>query len=144
MEVQTNVGIRYSKQIKKNYKEIIMRKAIALIVSVIIVLSITSVSLAATNGYTHSYSNHRERASVSVETKPIGGTWFVGVELWNATGRFPDYDDISRGLFTSFSSKTHSADTGTYNGATRGYYVTEAKDEYGTPIPNTYGADFDY
>lgn len=120
-----------------------MRKAIALIVSFIIVLSITSVSFAATNGYTHSYSNHRERASVSVETKPIGGTWFVGVELWNATGRFPDYDDINRGTFSTLSWNTHSADTGTYNGATRGYYVTEAKDMYGTPISGTCGADFD-
>jgi|GEM_PF-6722562 len=120
-----------------------MKKIVSLMITLIIIVSATVVSFAAANGHTHSYKNHREKASVSVSTKPIGGSWYVGVELWNSSGRFPDYDDISSGVFTTFSLNTHSADTGSYSGATRGFYATLAKDIDNTPIPNTYGSGYD-
>lgn len=121
-----------------------MKKLISTLITFVIVLSMSCVSFASfTGSKTHEYDNHREKASVTVDTKPIGGQWFVGVELWNSSGRFPDYDDISSGTFTSISFKTHSADTGTYSGATRGYYATYAKDIDGDIVSGTSGHGFD-
>lgn len=126
-------------------KEIHMKKVIAVLVSFCVVVSLYCVSFAAEhqNRYGHSYSSHREQAFVEVETKPLGGSWFVAVELWNYYGRFPDYDDISSGVFYTLSAYKHSADTGTYNGAVRGYYSAYAKDAEDHMINNTYGHGFD-
>ena len=120
-----------------------MKKLAMVLTLIVTVSSFACSSLAYSNSMSHSYGNHREKASVSVETKPIGGEWFAGVELWNATGRFADYDDISTGTFYTVSACSHSVDTGSFSAATRGFYCVRATEMDGSVISGTVGSGYD-
>ncbi len=114
-----------------------MKKIIALLAAFVVVLSMTCVCMAKETGPDcgAEYKSNRMKAWVLAPEACCNYTYYIGVELWNGSGRFPANDKIVQGRFGSINfSLKKTADSGKNKNATKGYAVMYLKDDYGNYV----------
>lgn len=115
-----------------------MKKLIALVMTVVVVLSMTCVCMAddkgASCGATYHSILHYMEAYVRAPEAKLGCFYYVACELWNDTSRYSNFDGINRGKYISTTSRKQTAKTKSYSKSTRGYAVMYIKDSNGNFI----------
>lgn len=117
-----------------------MKKLIALAAVFAVVLSMTCISVSASSGdpscdAKYYSSNHYIKAWITVPGKTSNYQYWIGVELWNDTGRYPDCDKIKQGKYTLYTfSETQTAKSGSNKNSTKGYAVMRLLDDGGNPV----------
>lgn len=116
-----------------------MKKLIALLAAVVVVLSMTCVCMAkddkvASCGATYHSILHYQDAYVKAPDDKVGCYRYIHCELWNDTSRYSNFDGHNEGKYISTTIRKQTAKTKSYSKSTRGYAIMFLKDSNGNFI----------